>query len=201
MLKIENLESGHKLVLDDAKYGKEYRLIEAIFKEFPKNDDINAISQKIAIIDVTNSTNLARHKRFLSLCDVAYIILNSDFDKRVAIGDVSLVRDISKKSKDDFGINLFSFASKYCCYHNSLIYGRDDYSIFDSVISNHLHEYSIESYRITKTKPEDWRQKFQYQEFNEFIGNILKANGITNNVLPGCRRMFDHYLWYKYRKQ
>ena len=63
--------------------------------------------------------------------------------------------------------NLFSFASKYCCYHNRNLYERDDYSIldtvlkeqpryFDDVTKNQIQNGRIPSIikRITITLPE-----------------------------------------------
>ena len=36
---------------------------------------------------------------------------------------------------------MFSFASKYCCYHNKNVYEKDDYSILDTILKDSLPRY------------------------------------------------------------
>lgn len=92
---------------------------------------------KIAVIDVTNSTHLLQYKSKLSLYDLAKLILEiPDFDKRLEKGDPELVNIIARNIG---AVNMFSFASKYCTYHNVEVYGRDDYSIFDGIVKIHSH--------------------------------------------------------------
>lgn len=200
MIKIDDLRKEHQCVLEDSKYGKEYSLIESVLKANPTNVEAVAVAQKIALIDVTNSTNLSRFKSKVSLRDIVDIILDVDFDNRVSTGCKSLVSDIARKSKEKYGVNLFSFASKYCCYHNSMVYGRDDYSIYDNVVSAHLYQYSTEKNYIKKSTPESWRCSVNYEAYNEFIGAILTESGITEQIEPHRRRMFDHLVWNRYRK-
>lgn len=181
-------------VKNDEKYGREQVLIDTFFKKYPKNTDPLIVAAKVALIDTTNSTNLARYKSKVSLCEVADIIVGiKDFDKRLAKGDIGLVEEIAKKTKKDYDINLFSFASKYCCYHNVHVYNRDDYSIFDNVVKEHMKDYNTEKRNVTPYKVDKWRENMNYKEFNEYIGNLLDEYKIT---LPNRRRAFDHFLWY-----
>lgn len=107
-----------------------------------------------------------------------------------------MVEEIARTAKEKHGVNLFSFASKYCCYHNVHVYGRDDYSIFDEVAKKHLPEYCDDKDKITKNKIETWRNKIDYTSFNTLIGKVLDHNKIT---ITNRRRAFDHYLWYNNR--
>ena len=71
------------------------------------------------------------------------------FDERVKNGDTSIIPELAKWTKKEFGKNLFSFITKYCLYHNVHCYNKDDYAIFDSVVSKSLHKYiSKEDYEI-----------------------------------------------------
>lgn len=127
----ENIEEQHKLVGASSNYGKEGLIIHDVLNAFPLNNDLNTIAMKIAVIDVTNSTHLSQYKSKLSLYDLAKVILEiPNFDERVENGDPDLVNIIAKNIG---AVNMFSFASKYCTYHNVEIYGRDDYSIFDGI--------------------------------------------------------------------
>lgn len=190
VLRSKDLHEAHNDVLSDYKYGKEYRLIEDVLKKYPNNKTIEDVACKIAVIDFTNSTNLRQNK--INLYTLAKIITNIDFDARVAKGDVSLVSDIISKCP----VKLYSFASKYCCYHNTFLYNRDDYSIYDSVVKKHLPEYATEKLPASK-----WRKNFNYETFNQYIGDLLDEYGITAATEPQRRRLFDHYVWYKNRNK
>ena len=190
VLRSKDLHEAHNDVLSDDKYGKEYRLIEDVLKKYPNNKTIEDVACKIAVIDFTNSTNLRQNK--INLYTLAKIITNIDFDAKVAKGDVSLVSDIIKECP----VKLYSFASKYCCYHNTFLYNRDDYSIYDSVVKNHLPEYATEKLPASK-----WRRNFNYETFNQYIGDLLDEYGITAATEPQRRRLFDHYVWYKNRNK
>ena len=187
VLRSKDLHEGHNDVLSNNKYGKEYQLIESVLKKYPNNKTIEDVACKIAVIDFTNSTNL----HFFNLYTLAEIITSINFDARVARGDVSLVSDIISKCP----VKLYSFASKYCCYHNTFLYNRDDYSIYDSVVKKHLPEYATEKLPASK-----WRKNFNYETFNQYIGDLLDEYGITAATEPQRRRLFDHYVWYKNRK-
>lgn len=188
VLRSKDLHEGHNDVLSNNKYGKEYRLIESVLKKYPNNKTIEDVACKIAVIDFTNSTNLRLSKNKINLYTLAEIITKVDFDARVAKGDVSLVSDIIQECH----VKLYSFASKYCCYHNSFLYNRDDYSIYDSVVKKHLPEYATEKLPASK-----WRKNFNYETFNQYIGDLLDEYGITAATEPQRRRLFDHYVWYK----
>lgn len=187
----ENIEEQNRLVVSSGNYGKEGLIIHDVLNAYPANDDLNVIAMKIAIIDVTNSTHLSLYKSQLSLYDLADFILKIDgFDERLAKGDPSLVNIIAKNTG---AINLFSFASKYCTYHNVEIYERDDYSIFDGIVRKTLPKY-IEG--LTSNKIDSWRITYNYSKFNDCIGEYLDKNDIH---IPFRRRKFDHFLWYANR--
>lgn len=193
-LTLENLKIFHKKVRSSSNYGEELKLIESIFsnEEFKKTNDINKIALKVCLIDTTNSTNLNRYKSKLSVCDIAKHIQNiKDFDTRVERGDLTLVKEIADTGK----INLFSFATKYCCYHNTLAYGRDDYFIYDSLIKNYFPMYN---HNITSNQIDKFRKQMKYEEYHQCLDNFLDVHGIKGKI-PEKRRMFDHFIWYQFR--
>lgn len=202
-LTLAEIKKWDNIVARDSKYGKEQEIIDKVIKLYPYNTDLVQIAMKVSVIDLTNSTQLTNYKSRISLYDICQVILSIErFDERLAVGDPDLVIEIAKKSKNyggvDKGVNLFSFASKYCCYHNIYHYRRDDYSIFDNVVSDVLYLYSTKKNPLKKTQPEKWRQNIQYKEYNDYIGSLLDEKGITSSV-AGRRRMFDHFLWFANR--
>ena len=187
----ENIEEQHKVVGASSNYGKEGLIIHDVLNAFPLHNDLNTIAMKIAVIDVTNSTHLSQYKSRLSLYDLAKVILEiPNFDDRLAEGDPELVNIIARNIG---AVNMFSFASKYCTYHNVEVYGRDDYSIFDGIVKNTLPHY-IQG--LTTNKIDTWRRSFDYEAFNECVGKLLDENNIH---IPFRRRKFDHFLWYANR--
>ncbi len=188
-----DLDKTHNDVLNNAKYGPENKLITDCIKMFPLNKDINEVSLKICLIDVTNSTHLSQWKKFISVVDLANIIVNiKDIDTRIQNGDPCVVSEIAKETKDKYNINLFSFASKYCCYHNCNHYNKDDYSIYDNVLMHHLPKYS----NVTSNQIQNWRKSCDYKAYNDCIGKILTNNGINTT---NRRRKFDHFVWWNNR--
>ena len=171
-------------------YGLENDLITSCLNRFPLNVDRDVIAMKIGLIDITNSTHLSQHKSKINIVDLSEKILNiQDIDTRIRIGDPTVVNDIAKNKN----INLFSFASKYYCYHNRNLYGKDDYSIFDNVLKESLPLYFND---ITEHRIDKWRTSFNYGEYNNYISQKLDELNIT---VAYRRRKFDHFIWYKNR--
>lgn len=187
---IENIEAVDRAVYESANYGKENLIIHDVLNAYPANTDLNTVAMKVAVIDLTNSTNISRYKSKISLYDIAEMIVSiPNFDERVASGDPKLVNIIANTGR----INLFSFASKYCTYHNTEIYDNDDYSIFDGVVRNTLPHY-IKGLKLSEI--DKWRLNYDYKSYNDCIGDFLDSCNIHIKLR---RRKFDHFLWYENR--
>lgn len=195
---IADIIREHKIVLGDRKYSNDIGLIEKIIRAHPLNDDIFWIAIKISMIDVINSTQLSKQRAWLSLYDIAEIILNLKIDGCIKAGNPEVVSRIARECKRRYGVNLFSFASKYCVYHNIFAYGKDDFSIFDNIVSKNLYKYSTAKNPLKVTQPDRWRNKIDYKAFNDYIGALLDEKGIYKSV-KGRRRMFDHFVWHRHK--
>lgn len=190
----------------------------------PLNTDPATVAMKIALIDMTNSTNLSRllgdkkfsmrgkkiERKVFTLSElIDKIVSTTDFDERVKQGDITLVSELTKWSKDN-GANMMSFFSKYCLYHNNCIYKRDDYSIFDSVVQKCIGKYlnqaefeqlfpgrtlrrnqTIESAVCSEIGK--MRNNCDYEAYWKLIDDILSLKGID---IEFKRRKFDHFVWY-----
>lgn len=197
------------------------------FKNFPLNKDPEIVAMKIALVDMTNSTNLGRilgNKDYLqngkhivrkvfTLSDlIRKIIFISDFDERVKEGDIALVSELTKWSKER-GANLMSFFSKYCLYHNYCTYGKDDYSIYDSVLQQNLGAYlNLEEFKqlfpdiairetsniakLVANRIAKMKESCDYEAYWNLIDKILNLKNISDNQVMFKRRKLDHFVWY-----
>ena len=187
----EALEEAEALVQGTDNYGPENELITRCLQKFPKNTDPDVVAMKVGLIDITNSTHLSQHKSKISMVELANIIAAiPNIDERIAVGDPEVVNEIARSNGK---INLFSFASKYCCYHNRNLYGRDDYSILDTVLKEYLPRYFDD---VTKGQIQKWQDGFNYKSYNDYITRKLDELCIT---VKYRKRKFDHFVWYKNR--
>ena len=185
------MEEIELLVQNTENYGPENELITRCLRKFPENKDPDIVAMKVGLIDITNSTHLSQHKSKISMVELADIISSiPDIDERIAMGDPEVVNEIAKSNGK---VNLFSFASKYCCYHNRNLYGRDDYSILDTVLKEYLPRYFED---ITRGQIQKWQDSFNYRAYNDYISKKLDEYGITVSYR---KRKFDHFVWYKNR--
>lgn len=190
-----------KDVSDDKKYGPEGEIIDKALKQFPHNKDKSIVAMKISLLDLTNGTNLSRNLgKNGGLNKLAEKITQIDFDERVKNGDIELVEELARWSKQEIGKNLFSFVSKYCLYHNLHCYNRDDYVIYDSIISKNIHKYitedeyhDITGKKLHKNSFEKMKDNFNYKQYKEIIDYILKKNKIT---IDKPHRHLDWFIWY-----
>ena len=204
--KISNvdLEQAEQRVKNDIKYGREGILIDSALRQYPNNNDVSTVSMKICLIDLTNGTNLMRNLgKDGGLYDLAHKITQVDFDKRVAIGDVSIVNELAKWTKETFGKNLFSFISKYCLYHNVHCYDRDDFVIYDSVLAENIYKYisdeefkNITGKALHKNSLKKYKYDFKYEDYKKIIDFIIEKNNIT---VSKAHRKMDWFIWYKNR--
>lgn len=200
----EDLEQAEQKIKESRKYGREGILIDHALRQYPLNHDKVIVSMKICLIDLTNGTNLMRNLgKEGGIYDLAEKITKVNFDERVENGDISLVNELSKWTKETFGKNLFSFISKYCLYHNVHCYDKDDFVIYDSVLADHLFKYiTAEDYkritgkRLYKNSIKKYKDTFNYEEYKKIIDFIIEMNQIT---VDKPHRKMDWFIWYQHR--
>lgn len=184
----DTLNAAAAAVAADPDYGPENDLLARCLRRFPHNTDADIVAMKIGLIDITNSTHLSQHKSKINMAELSRIIASiPEIDRRIAEGDPSVVDEIARANGQ---ITLLSFASKYCCYHNRFVYGRDDYSIIDTVLKDYLPLYfrdGITTFRLNT---------FAYGEYMEYIDRNLDRLGITTE---NRRKKWDNFVWYKNR--
>lgn len=184
----ESIEEIEALVQVTDNYGPENDLITRCLKKFPANTDPDVVAMKIGLIDITNSTHLSQYKSKISMIELANIIAAiPNVDERIKNGDPEVVNIIARSNGK---INLFSFASKYCCYHNSNLYENDDFSILDTVLKKYLPKYFND---VSRGQIQKWQDTFNYKAYNDYITGKLDELEIT---VENRKRKFDHFVWY-----
>lgn len=187
----ETIEEAGRIVAETDNYGPEMEMITRCLRKFPNNTDSDVVAMKVGLIDITNSTHLSQHKSKISMVELSNIIASiPDIDARIKAGDPEVLNLIARSNGK---INLFSFASKYCCYHNRNFYERDDYSILDTVLKDYLPSYFG---CVTRNQIQRWQDSFNYKAYNDYITRKLDELGIT---VEYRKRKFDLFVWYKNR--
>jgi len=202
----KDLEIAAKNIEKNVKYDKEGKLIASALKQFPLNNNNAIISMKICLIDLTHGTNLMKNLGTNGgIVDLSEKIAQVNFDKRVEMGDLTLVNELAKWTKEKIGKNLFSFISKYCLYHNYHCYNRDDYVIYDSVLANNINNYitndeykNLTGRTLYKTSIRRYKDNFKYEEYKRIIDFIIKKNNLTVHM---THRKLDWFIWDKYRNK
>ena len=200
----KDLEEYTRKVEEDIKYGGEGKIIDEALKQFPYNTDKSLVAMKISLIDLTNGTNLSRNLgKSGGLYKLSEKITKVDFDKRVKNGDLSIVEELARWTKKELGKNLFSFLSKYCLYHNVHCYNKDDFVIYDSVVSNNIYKYittdeykELTGKKLCKSSFVKLKDTFNYIEYIKVIDYIIRKNNIT---VEKSHRKLDWFIWYKNR--
>ena len=189
---VENIEKVEVSVQNDPIYGRNGDELEHFLGMFPANNDYDTVIHKILLIDYTNSTNLRLYRKkgtsVFSLAD-QIVAHSQEVDQMIQSGAPEAVRLIA-----GFGtVNLFSFATKYCCYHNTLCYGEDDYSIYDNIVADVIPNYlDIRRFYISQC-----RVKKDYLEFKRIIDTLISVHGLQ--AVSQIRRKMDHFLWFSNR--
>ncbi len=187
----DTLNEAERDVMGADNYGSEMDMITRCLKTYPYNTDSDLVAMKVGLIDITNSTHLSQHKSKISMAELSDIIASiPNIDERIKAGDPEVVNTIARSNGK---INLFSFATKYCCYHNKNLYERDDYSILDSVLKDSLPKYFDD---ITRGQIQRWQNSYNYAAYNDYITKKLDELNITTAFR---KRKFDWFVWYKNR--
>lgn len=184
-------------ILNDWKdlgaYTKQEEILCNLFRKYPSNTDFEEVVYKITILDRFYSTNLRFNDKTLSaekdsksgVIEVANIILGiKDFDKRVKNGDKKLVDQIVNTAKQDKNMkSVYSFATKYCSFHNP-----KDYPIYDNFVKEELKYYRNQKVSEFKFQNKDLEN---YREFVKVVKNFKEIFNLEKYSF----KQIDQYLW------
>lgn len=141
-----------------------------VCKDYPNNNNLEEVLIKSAVIDNFSSTNV------FDLHSVARHIVQLKFDERIKSYDPLLVRDISEVEIGGKKHRFYSFATKYCHYHNP-----DDYPIYDSYVAKvlchfykNIKEEQLRKYETFKNTLQTFRSDYSLETLStERLDNFL----------------------------
>jgi len=152
--------------------------LELLFnKTFRLNTDIKEVLIKVSALNSFYSTNI------FDLVSVANHITKLNIDRHLETGDLDIVGQIASVKMNNGKIRFFySFATKYCSFHNP-----DAYAIYDSYVVKALKHY----------RNEDKFAKFNdtnLKNYRNFIDVILKFKSFYG-LNEFSLKQIDMFLW------
>jgi len=166
---------------NDERYYLADKAIISLFEAFPENKCLEHIILKISVINDLYSTNI------LGTFNMAKHIQQLDIDGRLKQGAPLLVNEISSghgiiSKKNNKEINFYSFATKYCNWHN-----RDNYAIYDSFVNKVLIAYKRQD-NFSTFMEKDLKD---FIKFKEIVLDFKQFYKLTDHDL----KQIDKFLW------
>ena len=217
-----NLDSTYRVAFDESNTSSSANFLKNRFPESKKD-----LEKAIRLIDKENSTHLIvsrNDKKKDAKHDTnkqgIIITVNSmmnegleDLGNSIKEGKKEIVLKIANYVKGRFNI---SFASKFCAYCNRYCFGKDDYSIYDSVLASILPYYAYvylgeehwKSIRGKNARKEsnianefaDKNGNKDYAGYNDLIERIIdKVKSIPKFDSNLTKKDFDLLLWYYFK--
>lgn len=165
----------------DSRYSPADKAILKLFEAFPGNSKIEDILLKISVINDLYSTNI------FGTFKMAQHIQKLNIDAMLSLGNPSAVRLIAsghgiRAKKTNKEIIFYSFATKYCNWHN-----REKYAIYDSYVEKVLWAY----------KKKDNFSEFKKPDFKDFESFLLIINQFVSfyQLSKYDLKEVDKFLW------
>lgn len=165
----------------DKRYKSADDSITKLLKKFPKNDSIESIFLKTTVINEMYSTNI------YGTFKMAEHILKMNIDKGLENGDPKVVHQIAtghgiRRKKNNKELNFYSFATKYCSWHN-----LKSYAIYDSNVEKVLLAYKRKD-KFSIFKKLDLKDSSKFQKIISDFSDYYK---LTKYDL----KSIDKFLW------
>lgn len=166
---------------NEERYYRADQAITNLFNSFPENNNLEDILLKVSVINDMYSTQI--YATFL----ISKHILKLNIDDDLKNGNPELVNKIAsghgiKSSRYKKEINFYSFATKYCNWHN-----QEKYAIYDQFAEKTLVAYKRQ-YHFSEFKSIELKN---FKVFRDTILEFIKFFQLTNYNL----KEVDKFLW------
>lgn len=166
---------------NDKQYASEDNAIINLFSAFPNNKRLEDIRLKVSVINDLYSTNI------FSGYKLALHIQSLNIDAKLKNGNPEVVNEIStghgiRTKNSNKEINFYSFATKYCNWHN-----QESFAIFDSFVEKVLMAY----------KRQDRFYDFKNDDLRDFgkLKIIINAFAEYYQLKGKNLKEIDKFLW------
>lgn len=189
--------------------GKIENALDTLIKEYPDNTDLEEVMIKVAAIDSLYSTQLFRcfksdngceernkyiekmSEKIIAIEQIDKILLSKDRTPRMKV--ISCIANVNNSNFD----RVWSFASKYCNWHN-----QEGYAIFDKYSRGTIYsiyktkENGLNGVNVTYDTVLDYESFYDLCE--KFIAEIKERYSKEYTF-----KEIDKFLWYygKYRSK
>lgn len=166
---------------NDIRFSLPEQAIKNLISAFPENKKIEDILLKVSVINALYSANIFNTFR------MAEHILQLQVDLALIKGDTKVVNMIAtghgiKTKKRNIEINFYSFATKYCNWHNS-----GCYALYDNFVEKILLAYQCQD-RFSDFKKSDLKD---FTKFLKIIYDFMNFYGLTRYNL----KEIDKFFW------
>jgi hypothetical protein len=153
------------------RFDRENELIEQtlfeLFQQYPRNDDLRHVLLKVVAV------NALYHTCIYALDTVARHIYaqGAEIDAALAAGSHEIVDKIAKVRVQGKVHNFFSFATKYCSWHQP-----EKYHIYDSRVDSYLWNLQQQNaFAAAFHHPHLW----DYPKFHNIVVTFRDAHGLS----------------------
>jgi hypothetical protein len=144
--------------------------------KFPDNQTLESTLLKSIVINTLYATQIR------AIIPVAKHIVSLNIDERLKKGVPELVDEIATVTIKEKVRRNYSFATKYCSFHNP-----SEYPIYDGFVDKLLNAYQ----RKEKFAATDLGDLKQYRRFKIVISEFIGFYGLQN-IAP---KKLDSFLW------
>ena len=159
-------------------YALQEKVLADIFTKYPNNTTLAEVILKVNLLNAFYSTGI------LDVVTVATHIVTQHVDTDIQNGNVAVIDKIARVKHNGKCWNHFSFATKYCSFHQP-----QKFPIFDSFIAECFSQLSKNNYFQKKFPKNTIRN--DYSDFKNFYDEFMTKQP----ALPQDYKEVDRYLW------
>jgi len=165
---VQKLYSNERYYLEDQAVAK-------LFQHFPKNESVEDIILKISALNDLYGTNIFATYKMAK--HIQKLKVDKYFDKKdlSVVGKIAVGHGIGDR-------NFYSFATKYCSWHD-----KDTYPIYDTFVQRILTAYRKQD-KFSQFVNSDLRN---YKAFAKVISDFKQKYSLTQHNL----KEIDKFLW------
>ncbi len=164
------------------RYKQQEKAINLLFHELcPEHDKVEEVLLKVSVLNDFYGTQI--YDKYSVASGIASL---DKVSERIKSGDQSLVADIALATIDTArkARNNYSFATKYCSFHNP-----DKYPIYDSFVDNMLWSF-MKRFQYAKFKRYELKA---YEEFCKVFSQFREYFALEKFTV----KEIDIFLWLK----